>query len=434
MKRSALSKLLDWKTSPGRKPLIVKGARQVGKTWLVREHGRSYKRFVEINLERDPALATIFERDSDPVRIVRELSAVAGEAIEPGRTLLFIDEVQQSRAAIRAIRYFYEELPELHLITAGSLLNIALDEVPTGVGRVSYLHLYPLSFSEYLEAAGEAQLRGLVAAQPGGEPLTQALHDRLLDHVRKYSLLGGMPAVLARFFDDGDYLACAQLQDELLQSFHDDFHKYGERANIRHLSAVFRSVPLQLGAKFKYVSVDPLIKSARLSGALDLLELSGLVHKVYHTSADGVPIAARIRSKRFKTLFLDVGLANRMLGVDLREWMTGIDVSSVHGGSLAEQLVGQELIAYGASTPLAPLTYWHREARGSAAEVDYVIQRGAEILPIEVKEGTTGSMRSLHLFLTTKPARRGIKISKMGFTDDGVVMTVPFYAIERLFR
>ena len=434
MERDKLRDLLAWKDSGPRKPLILKGARQVGKTWLVRELGTHFESFVEINLERRPELNEVFERGLDPRRIVNELSAVVGERIVPGRTLLFLDEIQQSLPAIRSLRYFYEELPTLHLIAAGSLLNLVLDQVPTGVGRVTYQSLYPLSFGEFLDAAGESALRRLVWQQDASTPLLRIHHDKLLDLVRIYMLLGGMPAVASRYLTDGDILACRQLQGDLVQSFVDDFGKYARTSQIRYLAAVLRSVPVQLGRKFKYVSVDPGIKSRHLSLALDLLEMAGLVHKVYHSAADGVPLSARIRSNRFKVVFFDTGLAQRLLDVDLAKWMTDVDLSTVNKGAIAEQFVGQELAAHYQAGPLRPLTYWHREARGSNAEVDYLHESGGEVFPIEVKEARQGGMKSLHLFLREKRRNRGIKVSRSGFSDDGTLTSVPFYALERLFR
>ncbi len=411
---------------------MIKGARQVGKTWLVCEHGKSYETFVEFNFEKEPELTELFERKLDPRKIIQELSAVAGQRIEPGRTLLFFDEVQQSLPAVKSIRYFYEELPELHLIAAGSLLNTVLDKVPTGVGRVSYLNLYSMCFSEYLQAAGESLLLERLRSQDLAEPLPLIHHEKLLDHVRKYMLLGGMPAVLARYFKDGDILACQEIQSEVLQSFFDDFHKYAEKSEIHHLASVFRSVPVQLGQKFKHTKVDPSARSRVISRALSLLEMAGLVHKIYHSSADGVPLSARIRSNRFKVILFDTGLAQRMLNVDLRKWMTDVDISAINKGAIAEQFVGQELAALSEAGPLRPLTYWHREARSSNAEVDYLLESGDRILPLEVKEGAQGGMKSLHLFLKEKRQTRGIKVSRYEFSDDGTVITIPFYALERL--
>lgn len=433
MKRDKLKDLQAWRDASYRRPLLIRGARQVGKTWLVREFGREFGSFAEFNFERLPELASVFERGLEPRRIIRELSAVAGQRIVPGETLVFFDEVQQSPAALRSVRYFYEELPDLHLVAAGSLLSTALDKVPTGVGRVSYLSLYPLTFAEFLDASGETLLRELVRESRIDTPLLDVHHQKLLDCVRVYMLLGGMPAVLAAYLGSGDILRCQEIQSHLLQSFMDDFHKYARESEIQHLATVFRAVPLQLGGKFTYVQADPSVRSQVLSRALGLLEMAGLVHKVYHSKADGVPLAARIRSNRFKVVFFDTGLAQRLLGVDLKTWMTDVDIASIHRGAVAEQLVGQELAAWGGAGPLEPLTYWHREARGSNAEVDYLLQVGKEILPLEVKQGGRGGMKSLHLFLQEKRMRRGLKVSRHGFSDDGTVVNIPFYALERLF-
>lgn len=433
MNRNKLKQLNKWKTTPKRKPLVIKGARQVGKTWLVREFGKKFEGYAEFNFEREPELEEVFLRGLDPQRILSELSAAAKKRIVPGKTLVFFDEVQQSLPAIKAIRYFAEELPELHLVAAGSLLNMVLDKVPTGVGRISYLNLYPLCFSEFLDAAGESVLAEKIHSQAVEEPLLDIHHKKLLDHVRTYMLLGGMPAVLECFFRSGDILACRKIQSDLLQSFLDDFHKYARESDIQHLVSVFRSVPLQLGQKFKYVTVDPAVKSGTISKALTLLEMAGLMHKIYHSSADGVPLSARIRSNRFKVIFFDTGLAQRLLNVDLKKWMTTVDISSVNRGAIAEQFVGQELATWQDAGPLSPLTYWHRESKGSSAEVDYLLEHGKRILPVEVKEGTQGGMKSLRRFLEEKEQTAGLKISKYGFSNDGTVVTIPFYGLERLF-
>ena len=433
MQRDALAQLLEWKARTRRKPLIIKGARQVGKTWLARALGETFEDFVEFNFERAPELSEIFTRGLDPRRIVQELSAACGRSIEPGRSLVFLDEIQQSPPAMRSLRYFYEELPELHVVVAGSLLNTVLDKVPTGVGRISYLNLYPMSFAEYLDAADDSELRAQIRHQPDNEPLLSLHHERLLDHVRVYMLIGGMPAVLEQYFEDGDILACQRLQDELLRSYQDDFHKYARQADIQHLTTVFQAIPKQLGRKFVYAHVDAGVKSTVLSRALTLLELAGLAHKVYHTTGDGLPLAAGIQSNRFKVLFFDLGLAQRMLDLDLKEWMTSVDIATVNKGAVAEQFVGQELAVYQGATHQTPLTYWHREARGSRAEVDYLIPAGRRIVPVEVKAGVKGGMKSLRLFLQERRAVEGVRVSKDPFSNDGVIRSIPLYGIEQLF-
>jgi predicted AAA+ superfamily ATPase len=432
MKRDKIAALEAWKVDPRRRPLLLKGARQVGKTWLVREFGRSFEHFVEFNFERRPALKELFARDLNPARLLSELSVVAGQRIEPGRTLVFFDEAQACPESLASLRYFHEEMPGLHLVAAGSLLNMVLDKVPTGVGRVTYLHLHPMTFGEFLEAVGEGLLRERVRNQPLHEALPSVHHDHLLGLVQRYMLLGGMPAVLARYVADQDILACRTIQNDLISSFTDDFRKYSARVDVEWLAAVFRAVPVHLGRKFKFSAVDPGVKSAQLSRALHLLEMAGIVHRVVHSAADGVPLSARLTQKRFKTLFFDVGLALCLLNVDLAYWITEADIQTTNGGAIAEAFVGQELAELSDAGSLQPLVYWHREARGSSAEVDYLLEKRADILPVEVKKGVQGGMKSMHLFLKEKARTRGIKVSRHGFSDDGTIVTVPFYGLERL--
>lgn len=433
MKRDRLEQLLQWRQKRRRKPLIIRGARQVGKTWLVRELGKEFEDFVEINFERNPEFGEVFQRGLDPMRITQELAAATGRRITEGKSLLFLDEIQQCPEAIRSLRYFYEEMPSLHVITAGSLLGFAVKELPTGVGRVSYLNLYPMSFGEFLEATGNEALRRKILSQECDQPLLEIHHARLLDFVRQYMLVGGMPAVVAAFVEKGDFLECQNLLDELLESFTDDFAKYAKQSAIPHLQRVFSSVPLQLGQKFVYSRVERDIRSHHFSNALHLLETAGLVYKVYHTKADGIPLTGRMNPARFKVLLLDVGLLQRMINVDLRLWMTSLDIASANRGAIAEQFVGQELACITNAGRFSSLTYWHREKKGSTAEVDYLIERNGRVLPIEVKSGSQGGMKSMHAFLRRRGDRLGIKISKYPFSFDGTLRTLPFYAIEKLF-
>lgn len=433
MKRDKSLKLREWRKKKMRKPLIVRGARQVGKTWLVRELGKEFPAFVEISFERNPEFGEIFRRGLEPKKIVAELSAATDYRIAAGRTLLFFDEVQECPEAIKSLRYFYEEMPELHLIAAGSLMGFAIENVPTGVGRVSYLNLYPLSFGEFLEAMGNGRLRHRIVSQETDEPLLEIHHRKLLDIVRQYMLVGGMPAVVSAFVEGAHIQDCQDLLGELLQSFADDFVKYSKEPAIPHLQQVFSSVPIQLGQKYVYSRVDRDIRSHHFSKALELLETAGLVYKVYHTKADGIPLTGRINPSRFKVILLDIGLLQRMINVDLHLWMTSVDIVSVNRGAIAEQFVGQELAGLTDAGRFSSLTYWHRERRGSSAEIDYVIEQRGAILPVEVKSGAQGGMKSMHAFLGRRGNGLGIKISNYPFSFDGAVRTLPFYAIEKLF-
>lgn len=434
MKRDKLESLESWGKSYGRKPLLVRGARQVGKTWLVREFGKSFPSFIEINFERNPEYSEIFEKSLIPRTIITEISAAFGEEIIPGKTLLFFDEIQESPPAIKSLRYFYEELSELHVVAAGSLLGFTLREVATGVGRWSYLNLYPLSFGEFLSATNNNILRNRIIKHNLAELFLNIHHDKLLKIVRDYMLVGGMPAVVSAFIETGNLLRCQEIQDEIIQSYKDDFVKYAKASQIPYLNKLLLSIPLQIGNKFVFSKVDQNIRTAYFSNALELLEIAGLLYKVYHTKADGIPLQSGINTKRFKIIFFDIGLLQRMLNVDFKHWMTKVDIDAVNKGAIAEQFVGQELATLLNAGRWTHITYWHREKRGSSAEIDYLIEKKGKIIPIEVKANIQGGMKSLHLFLKEKKKNYAVKISKHPFSFDKVIQSIPFYAMEKLFQ
>lgn len=433
MYRDKITTLENWKVAKRRKPLILKGARQVGKTWLVRELSKSFESFIEINFERNPHFSTIFEADLDPRRILNEILDATGKTYELDNTLLFLDEAQTTPAAIKSLRYFYEELPELHVICAGSLLDFTMEQISTGVGRLTYLDLYPLTFGEYLVAVGEERLRAKVREQPFHEPLLDIHHQKLLRHLHKYLLTGGMPEVVREYISTGSLRRAQEVQHDLIRTFQDDFSKYAKTHQIRHLDSVLRSIPLQLGTKFVFSQVSDNVRSREISPALDLLQKALIVHKVVHSKADGLPLQARLNPKRFKTILLDIGLTQNLLGVNLEEWITGGIKKHVRGGGIAEAFVGQELAAYTGASSVNPLVYWHRESPSSSAEIDFLVELSGKIVPLEVKEGPSGRMKSLHLFIKEKNISQGIKLSPFGFSIKGYIQTVPLYAVERLF-
>jgi len=256
MNRDKLGNLRTWRGQAYRKPLIIKGARQVGKTWLVRKFGEEFEEFIEINFERYPEYDEIFNRGLDPKKIISEISAATGNVITPGKSLLFFDEVQQSPNAFKSLRYFYEELPQLHLIAAGSLLGFTIEMVSTGVGRVSYLNLYPLTFGEFLDATGNEQLRNRILTTDSNEKLLEIHHSKLLDLLREYYLIGGMPSVISAFINTSDLHLCQKIKSEIIQSFIDDFVKYAKDAEIPYLKNVFTAIPLQLGQNLYIVKLS----------------------------------------------------------------------------------------------------------------------------------------------------------------------------------
>jgi hypothetical protein len=435
MKRDIDQKLLDWKLNSNRRVLLVRGARQVGKTYSVRELGKTFANYLEVNFEGQPDVRLFFRDSPDPVRLREKLAAYYATPIVPGETLLFLDEIQSCPEAFSSLRFFHENMPDLHVVAAGSLLELAVAEVPSlGVGRLTSLYLYPLTFGEYLSALGEEALSRVVDDADPDHPLDEPFHRRLVDLVKGYQLVGGMPAVVDAYARRRDLSACFRVQDDLITSFQDDFAKYKKRAPVARLAEVFRSVVLQSGAKFKYSSVGSGSSTQALKDALHLLVQAGLVYRVVHTQARGIPLGAQVDETKFKAMLFDVGIHQRLLGLDVPEYLTTSDLELVNRGNVAEIFTGQELVGNHPAQTRPMLHYWHREARGSNAEVDFVIQQGAEIVPVEVKAGTRGQMQSMYRFMDERGLRRGVRVALENFARYGAVEVVPLYAVRYLAR
>jgi predicted AAA+ superfamily ATPase len=425
--------LKEWEKDGDRGVLLMRGARQVGKTYSVRQLGAAFPHFLEVNFEEKPDVQVFFSGSLDPSNICEKLSGYYGVPVVPGKTLLFLDEIQACPRALSALRFFHEKRPDLHVVAAGSLLESALQELPShGVGRIQNLFMYPMSFREFLVALGEEKLLELTAQADASRPVDEPFHRRLVDYVRTYQLVGGMPAVVASYVRHRDLNRCMGLLDSLLVTLRDDFAKYKKRAPVERLAEVFRSISFQAGCRFTYARVDSQSSQPPIKQALDMLIRAGLAHKVLHTAARGIPLGAQAEPARFKVLPLDIGLHQRCMGLDMGSHLVAGPVELVNKGSLAEVLVGRELIAEHSPRTEPSVFYWHREARGSQAEVDYVVALGERIVPIEVKAGTTGRMRSLHLFLEERGADLGIRVSLENFSRYGHMETVPLYAAWRL--
>ncbi|MBU4445199.1 AAA family ATPase [bacterium] len=432
--RDKYNDLISWKNSSTRKPLIILGARQVGKTCLVRKFSEEFEYFAEINFEFLRDAKAIFKRGLEPKKIIQDLAVLIDTPIIAGKTLLFMDEIQQCPEALQSLRYFFEIIPELHVIAAGSLIGFELKRVPTAVGRVSFLHLYPLTFGEFLQASQGSLLRKDLLDLKIDEPIMEIHHNRLLNTLREYMLIGGMPAVDSLYIQKQPVAECQKVISDLINTYIFDFNKYGRKIQIPNLVKVFRNVPSQLGAKFKYSNVEAISKPTSVQSALEFLETAGLIYRVYHTKADEIPLGARINPNRFKIIFLDIGLVQHLLGIDLARWVSDVDVISVNEGAIAEQFVDQEIAAMTNADFMNPLFYWHREKKSSNAEVDFIIQKNDKIIPIEVKRSTRGSLKSLHLLMAEKNIPLGIKTSMKNFSFDGKIRNIPLYAIEKIFK
>ncbi|MBI4237788.1 MAG: ATP-binding protein [Deltaproteobacteria bacterium] len=426
MQRHLLNSLYEWKKQPLRKPLLLRGARQVGKSWLVHEFAKTFETLIEINFDRDRTAKTLFEGDLQIPRLIERISLYAGRKLQAGSTLLFLDEIQECEPALQALRYFKEEFPELHVIAAGSLIEFTLAQLGLPVGRIQFLHLHPLSFAEFLTASGHQDLREHLHSGHV-DPL---VHDRLLEQLQQYLWLGGMPAVVRAWLDHRDVRLCQQLQDEILQAYRQDFQKYARRRQITHVEQVFTAIPTQLGQKFTCARVDPQTRAGTIKQALTLLTMAGIARLAYHTSGQGIPLGATKHDQRFKVFFFDVGLAQRLLGLDMKTWIT-TPLTVINVGAIAEQFVAQEFVAYADPTLQPELFYWHREAATSNAEVDFLVTKGHRIIPVEVKSGQRGGLKSLHLFLASHPhSSFGCKLSEHPFAVHDRIHDVPLYGIE----
>jgi predicted AAA+ superfamily ATPase len=419
---------MSWKTSPLRMPLVLRGARQVGKSWLVREFSHTYEHFLEINFEREPDAKVIFEGKLDPVQIVKKLSIFcSGKPVLPEKSLIFLDEVQVCPEAIQALRYFKEELPEVHIVVAGSLIDFALNNIGLPVGRVEFLYLYPLSFGEFLDASGLEHLRKVATTMESAD----VVHEQLLERIKYYTCIGGMPAVVSTWLETEELALCQKMQQRVLRAYEQDFSKYATDRQIPHVRKVFSAIPNQLGQKFKYSQVDNSSTTYSLKLALDLLITAGVACPCYHSSANGLPLAAGMDPKKIKIFLFDIGLTQALLGLDLKDWLLS-DIDSGHLGDIAEQFVAQELIAYSPQDKKSELFYWQRESKNSSAEVDFVTIKKGNILPLEVKSGKGGSMKSLRLFLEEHDAPLGVKVSMQPAARYDDIQDVPFYGIAWL--
>jgi predicted AAA+ superfamily ATPase len=431
-KRHIDSYLEDWKDSINRKPLLVRGARQVGKSSAIRHLGERFKYFVEINLERQKNVKTLFGENLDVKKLCSQLSAIYSTPIIPGETLLFIDEIQESQRAISSLRYFYEDLPELHVIAAGSLLEFTLKELPSfGVGRIRSMYMYPFSFDEFLNAQGLAmQVDYKKNEADCDHPLPIPLHEELISQLRSFYLVGGMPEAVKVWMQTADYNECAVVHNDILDTYQDDFKKYKTRISPLLLSQVLKSAALQAGEKFVYSQVSNSADITAVKDALSLLTLAGLIIPVTHTAANGIPLGAEINEKFRKFLFLDVGLMQSLLGIQPQGILITDEIDFVNKGGLSEIFAGLELVKYANYLKKAELFYWQRMERNAQAEVDYVISRKGKIYPIEVKAGTSGSMQSMYKFIELKGCGYGIRTSLEPFSSYEKVKVIPLYALS----
>lgn len=428
--RSIDESLRMWADSQDRKSLLLRGARQVGKSSAVRHLGEHFEYFVEVNFERDQQVAQFFSENIDIKKICSLLAATYSTPIIGGRTLLFLDEIQACPNAIRALRYFYEDYPELHVVAAGSLLEFALAELPSfGVGRIQSLFMYPFSFGEFLDAIGKNLMHEMLHQKHDSEPLPDAIHSALTDDLRTFMLIGGMPDAVKQWVLTNDYLRCQAVNADILQTYLDDFSKYNRRVSPVILQQTLLSVAQQAGQKFMYQRVIQGIDSYKIKDALELLTMAGLIIPVTHSAGNGVPLGAETNEKFHKYLMLDTGLMLAQLGVNIGEYLLADNTAFVCKGALAEVFAGLEILKSMPCSRKQYLYYWQNLNHGTQAEVDYLIAHEGQIMPVEVKAGTKGSMKSMYSFLQIKNLRYGIRTSLENFGELPQAHIIPLYAL-----
>lgn len=433
MKRIIDHFLLEWKNeSYERKPLLLRGARQVGKTHAARQLGKTFSSFVEVNLESNENLRNIFTHDHDPKRIIFQLSEYLQKDIIPGSTLLFIDEIQIVPNAVITLRYFYELMPDLHVIAAGSLLDFAIEKVGIPVGRVSSLYMYPMSFLEFLVAIGNQKWAQTILSHPINEPIFDGLHNNLLTIVGTYLAVGGMPASVNAWRQTQQSRQVKRAHSDLLVSYQQDFNKYAAKHQIKYLDALFNHSLSQLSRKFMYSRIEGYQKR-ELEPALELLQKAGLVYPVIRSSGQGIPIGADADINDFKIIFLDVGLSQASLNLDIAQWFIEPLKIFVNKGELIEAFVGQELLAYADPITKSHLYYWRRSERNSQAEIDYLIQIKEKVIPIEVKSGEGSTLKSMHLFLESHSlSPYGIRFSTQNYSTYETINSYPLYSTAKI--
>ena len=410
MKRDILQHLKEWKNRKNRNPLILRGARQVGKTFIVEEFAKEeFKNLISINLEEKPEFKNVFF-DNDVNRIIVELSILLNKEIDYGNTLFFIDEIQTSPQVLQSLRYFKEKIPDLHVICAGSLLDHTLNEMnlPMPVGRVEFMYMYPMSFKEFLVALNQEKLISYIESFDFSKPFSEVIHNQISKYLRFYFFIGGMPGVVKSYAEEKKLIDIQRIHHNILTSIQYDFVKYGTRKQQEYLQTVLKYCGQNPGQKIKYSNIDRDTRSTFLKETIRKLELSRIIHTIKHTNAQRVPLTRHSRDDIYKTLFFDIGFVNHFKQIELVNLENLITASE---GVLAEQFVGQELLAQNEPWIDPQLYYWSREEKNSNAEIDYIFQYENQIYPVEVKAGKTGTLKSMQIYLYEKKLKTGIRFN-----------------------
>ena len=429
MYRIAIEKLLKWKQSKRRKPLIIEGARQVGKTWLMKEFGKqAYADTVYINFDSNSRMAELFDSDLDVNRLIMGLELYVGRKIDPEHTLLIFDEIQEVPRALSSLKYFYENAPHYHIVCAGSLLGIALHQGTSfPVGKVDFLKLYPLSFKEFLLATGKKQFSELLGKQDF--QMITSFKQTYIEALKQYYFVGGMPEVVQSFVDDKDFKEVREVQKRILVAYEQDFSKHAPNEIVPKIRMLWNSIPSQLAKenkKFIYGLVREGARAKDYETAIMWLSDCGLVHKVSRVNAAGIPLKAYEDLKAFKLFLVDVGLLGCMAGLRQRTLLDGNNLFSEFKGALTEQYVCQQL-----KTIEDLGVYYYTNDRGSC-EVDFVIDTGELIVPVEVKAEVNLRAKSLKTYQEKFLPEVSVRTSMADFKKEDWLVNLPLYAIENV--
>ncbi len=431
MERTLYADLVQWKSSPRRKPLLLRGARQTGKTFLLRQFGdREYERIVYCNFEEDPALDGFFHRDLDPHRIVAELSLYKGLDIEPERHLIIFDEVQASNRALTSLKYFQELAGDYHVAAAGSLLGIKMSRPGSfPVGKVNFLDLHPMSFLEFLRASGKQRYAKLLLGLTEPEPLPDAIHSDMISLLRTYYFVGGMPEAVGNHVEAGDARATRQIQSEILDSYLLDFAKHAPAMDIPKLGLIWDSIPRHLAKenkKFMFSAVKKGARAREYENALRWLQDAGLVHFCYAVSSSRSPLKHYADRSIFKVYAVDVGLLGAMARTPAEITVQGDRLFTEYRDALAENYVAQELVAGGQPD----LYYWR--SSGGRAELDFLYEIGHTVVPLEVKAGLSRTSKSLRSYDQQFAPEMLVRSNLLNLKKDGKICNIPLYAVSRV--
>lgn len=398
-----------WLSQSSRKPLVLRGARQIGKTYLVENWARSrFSSYVRVDLERERGLHSLFD-SSDPFKILQEIFLIKKQRLVEKESFLFLDEIQACPKALAVLRYFYELMPEFPVVAAGSLLDFTLREFEYSmpVGRIEYFHMGPLTFEEFLEAVEGKEWADYYRQISVDNPPSEAMDKRFKEALRNYYFVGGMPEAVQAFSQKAGFIDVQRIQNSILDTMQDDFAKYAPRRQQDLMRRCLGYAAQHAGRKVKYTNISPEDRAAEVKAALMNLARSSVIHLVFHSSGNAIPLGAEKNERRFKLLFLDIGLMNRFCDFPLADLS---DLITANEGMLAEQFVGQELLSSGFPFESPQLYHWRREEKNANAEVDYLIQLSQEVVPVEVKAGTGRAMLSLKQFLKEKKSSIAIRL------------------------